>query len=207
MSKSKSYLYISNENIGEDFHKTTLDGVEYYSISVNQVRALRGKTFNEVARHPDLLYENIENKVSLFAAIKNSCFDSNFDVYSMKEFESVRHWHRHRMTFNRDYDPELNNALEDKAFTASSEDTGKVEYRVKKREVHFITRYVEIGKSSSVNQMGEFSDPNMAYEVAYAMAKLEHQKLGWQPGDERIVYPERPEGCKVDIPGVISHSN
>lgn len=115
--------------------------------------------------------------------------------------------HEKLIESSRDYDPELNNALEDKAFTAPSEDIGRVEYRVKKREVHFITRYVEIGKSSSVNEMGEFNDPSMAYEVAYGMARLEHQKLGWQPDDERIVYPERPEGCKVDIPGVISHSN
>lgn len=93
---------------------------------------------------------------------------------------------------------EPNNNLEGEAFT--SEDLGFIEYRVRKREVYYITRYVEIGKGNSCNEMGTFHDSNTAYEVAYGMAKLEHQKLGYETDDERIKYPERPEGCTVGIP-------
>lgn len=39
---------------------------------------------------------------------------------------------------------------------------------------------------------GQFESERVAYEVAYALCKEEHRRLGWSIGDERIRYPDAP---------------
>lgn len=75
------------------------------------------------------------------------------------------------------------------------EDFGKLEYRVKKVERYIITRFVEDASntSGSVSQRGEYENPDVAWEVAYALCKMEHERMGYPPADERIQYPRHPK--------------
>ena len=68
----------------------------------------------------------------------------------------------------------------------------KVEYRVKEIKRYIVTRYEESedSKSGSVSCRGEFDNYETAHSVGYAMAKLEHEKLGYPLDDERIIYPQ-----------------
>jgi hypothetical protein len=68
----------------------------------------------------------------------------------------------------------------------------KVEYRVISVTRYAVTRYEEGEQSAASRQVGEYGNAEMAYEVGYALAKAEHQRLGYPPGDERIQYPENP---------------
>jgi len=75
----------------------------------------------------------------------------------------------------------------------------KLEYRVRKVERYIITRYEEreeepgCAQAGSSSVRGEFSDANTAYEVAYALCKVEHEAhLGWPIDDERVQYPRHP---------------
>lgn len=81
-------------------------------------------------------------------------------------------------------------------------DITKLEYRVKKVERYIITRYEERGSAGSVSERGEFSNPDQAWETAYALCKVEHDHhLGWPIDDERVQYPRHPnadaEGVRV----------
>lgn len=73
----------------------------------------------------------------------------------------------------------------------------KIEYRVRKVERYFVTRYHETGKTGGSETRGEYDNPEVAHEVAYALCKAEHDRLGWEPGDERIQYP-RPLALEGD---------
>lgn len=67
----------------------------------------------------------------------------------------------------------------------------KVEYRVRQVTRFIVTRHHENGdgKTGGTDQKGEFDNMDMAYEVALALCKDEHQRLGYPVGDERIKYP------------------
>lgn len=71
----------------------------------------------------------------------------------------------------------------------------KVEYKVRPVTRYNVTRYTpdDAGNgraSGSCETKGEYLNPEIAYEVAYALCKAEHERLGYAPGDERIQYPE-----------------
>lgn len=75
----------------------------------------------------------------------------------------------------------------------------KVEYRVVPITRFQVTRYEEgvddetdgapRGNYCGCSQQGEFDNQTVAYEVAYALAAAEHQRLGWPLDDDRIKYP------------------
>lgn len=68
----------------------------------------------------------------------------------------------------------------------------KVEYRVRKVERHIVTRYHECADGEAgVDTKGEYENPEVAHEVAYALCSAEHDRLGWPVADERIQYPRR----------------
>ena len=69
----------------------------------------------------------------------------------------------------------------------------KIEYKVREVKRYIVTRYHESdnGGSCGVDAKGEFDNPNIAYEVAYALCKDDHERLGYPPADERIQYPDR----------------
>lgn len=71
-----------------------------------------------------------------------------------------------------------------------------IEYRVRPVTRYIITRYEQFpddGPQPGPRQLGEYDNDTVAYEVAYALCKAEHERLGLPIGDERIQYPERPE--------------
>jgi len=73
-------------------------------------------------------------------------------------------------------------------------DLSKVEYRVVPVTRYMITRYHELadGPGAGSETKGQFDNPTVAFEVAYALCKAEHDRLGFPPGDERIQYPRHP---------------
>lgn len=87
-------------------------------------------------------------------------------------------------------------------------DIGKIEYRVKKTERYIVTRYHEdaAGTVGGVDTKGEYDNADIAFEVGYALAKAEHERLGFPPGDMRIIYPAHP-GEQVSAARCIPRSN
>nr|WP_029924411.1 hypothetical protein [Ochrobactrum sp. UNC390CL2Tsu3S39] len=69
-------------------------------------------------------------------------------------------------------------------------DLTKIEYRVVPVTRYIVTRYHEEGRGAGCEHRGEFDNQQTAYDVGYALAKAEHDQLGWPVGDERITYPE-----------------
>lgn len=67
-----------------------------------------------------------------------------------------------------------------------------IEYRIKRVERFIVTRYEE-GKGSqtgSSRQFGkEFDNFETAYEVGYALARGEQERLGILPGDDGVIFP------------------
>lgn len=70
----------------------------------------------------------------------------------------------------------------------------KTEYRIRAKEIYYITRFHDDGEGvCDSRSLGEHTSAETAYQVAYALAKAEHERLGYAISDERIVYPERPD--------------
>lgn len=66
----------------------------------------------------------------------------------------------------------------------------QVEYRVRPVTRYIVTRFFKEGQGSGSEFKGEFDSPVVAYEVGYALAKEEHQRLGYPIADMRIKYPQ-----------------
>ncbi len=66
----------------------------------------------------------------------------------------------------------------------------KVEYKVREIKRYVVTRYHQDGKLAGVESKGEYDNYQIAYEVGYALAKAEHERLGYPVADMRIIYPE-----------------
>lgn len=76
-----------------------------------------------------------------------------------------------------------------------------IEYRVRPVTRYIVTRFErhvsaesESGGSSS---LGEYDCVDNAYDVAYALCKAEHERLGFPIGDERIQYPQMPRSLVI----------
>ena len=71
-----------------------------------------------------------------------------------------------------------------------------VEYRVVPINRYIVTRYElstsERGDSGGSDERGVYSNPDIAWEVAYALCKAEHERLGYPVDDPRIIYPTHP---------------
>lgn len=53
-----------------------------------------------------------------------------------------------------------------------------------------VTKYEERDDGSAgVQTCGIYDNPSMAYEVGYALCKADHDRLGYPPGDMRVIYP------------------
>jgi hypothetical protein len=72
-------------------------------------------------------------------------------------------------------------------------EVGKLEYRVRPITRYVVTRYEETvgGRTGGSSQCGEYDNADIAHEVAYALCKQEHDRLGFPLGDERIQYPKK----------------
>jgi len=89
----------------------------------------------------------------------------------------------------------------------SMADISKIEYRVRPITRYVVTRYHEDadGKSTgNSRQCGEYDNEEVAYEVGYALAKAEHDRLKFPLDDPRIVYPERVFTGRIGSGGVHS---
>jgi len=75
----------------------------------------------------------------------------------------------------------------------------KIEYKVRPVTRYVVTKYEnDCEGSASSGCLGEYDNGQLAYEVAYALARAEHQRLGFPPGDMRIIYPAIPEGVTIE---------
>lgn len=81
--------------------------------------------------------------------------------------------------------------------------TELIEYRVRPVTRYIITRFESAASASGDTEAsgdiagqsqhkGEHDNADVAYEIAYALAKHDHELKGWPPGDERIQYPRHP---------------
>ena len=73
----------------------------------------------------------------------------------------------------------------------------KIEYRVIPINRYIVTRYEAHdgdvkGAGCGSEERGTYSSPDTAYEVAYALCKAEHERLGFALDDDRIRYPGHP---------------
>jgi hypothetical protein len=75
----------------------------------------------------------------------------------------------------------------------------KIEYRVRPVTRYYVTRWYQGAAASGCDGLGEFDSEQTAYEVGYALAKAEHDRLGWPPGDERMRYPSHPNLSAADL--------
>lgn len=65
-----------------------------------------------------------------------------------------------------------------------------IEYRVRQVTRYIVTRYEQTANTAGCTQHGEFDRHETAHAVGYALAKAEHDRLGYPPGDMRIRYPD-----------------
>jgi hypothetical protein len=77
-----------------------------------------------------------------------------------------------------------------------------IEYRVRPVTRYVVTRYEASGNGAGVRTLGEYDNQMVAQEVGYALCKAEHERLGYPPGDMRIIYPQMVpvEGCPIPVP-------
>lgn len=80
----------------------------------------------------------------------------------------------------------------------------KIEYRVRPVTRFIVTRWQgdEAGHCQQASQTvgNDYSNADTAYEVAYALCKAEHDRLGYPPGDERVQYPYHPSRVGIEAP-------
>lgn len=67
-----------------------------------------------------------------------------------------------------------------------------IEYKVRPVTRYVVTRFRRIGSENGTGSEihGEFDNSEIAYAVAYALCRAEHERLGWPVDDERIQYPQ-----------------
>lgn len=65
-----------------------------------------------------------------------------------------------------------------------------IEYKVRPVTRYIVTRFTRSGGAAGCEQKGEFDNESNARAVAYALCRDEHERLGWEPGDMRIRYPD-----------------
>lgn len=75
----------------------------------------------------------------------------------------------------------------------------EVEYRVRPTVRYTVTRYHKDDKSGGCETRGEFDNFETAYAVGYALAKHEHDQLGYPISDERIKYPDTLAPVLVEV--------
>lgn len=65
-----------------------------------------------------------------------------------------------------------------------------IQYKVKPITRYIVTRFERSGQSgTAVTERGQFDSYDTAYDVAYAMCKLEHDMAGTGPDDADFQYP------------------
>ena len=79
-------------------------------------------------------------------------------------------------------------------------DKVQIEYRVRKVDRYIVTRFArtELHPNGISETQGEYDHSLMAENIAYALARQEHNALGWPMDDPRIRYPAKDEPAIQD---------
>lgn len=67
-----------------------------------------------------------------------------------------------------------------------------IQYQVRPVTRFIVTRYETGPEGGSISERGEYNNADVAYEVAYALCKRDHEVTGYPIGDDRIQYPRHP---------------
>jgi hypothetical protein len=85
------------------------------------------------------------------------------------------------------------------AFEEDQMDKEHTEYRVRAVTRFIVTKAEWVvhengtESGSTARQLGpEYPNEDMAYEVGYALARQESERMGCSPFDDRVIYPMRP---------------
>lgn len=82
----------------------------------------------------------------------------------------------------------------------------QIEYRIKPVTRYIVTRHESGDHSIGSEQIGnEYDTADVAYQVGYAVCKVEHERLGWPIDDMRIQYPRDPS--EPSAQGIPQESN
>lgn len=65
-----------------------------------------------------------------------------------------------------------------------------IQYSVRPITRYIITRYHADGDAAGVETKGEYDSARVAYEVAYALCKAEHDAAKTEPDDMNFIYPD-----------------
>lgn len=68
--------------------------------------------------------------------------------------------------------------------------TELIEYKVRPVTRYVVTKFERNGDMQGSSQCGTFDTYDTAYAVGYALAKADHEKMGWPVDDMRIQYPQ-----------------
>ena len=74
----------------------------------------------------------------------------------------------------------------------------QIEYRIKPVTRYVVTRFHSGENVGGVNTCGEYLNGEVAYHVAYALCRTEHEKSGEPLGSTNFVYPDIPKGVSVE---------
>lgn len=66
-----------------------------------------------------------------------------------------------------------------------------IEYRVKPVVRFIVTRFEAEDRACGSSQRGEYDNQDVAYEVAYALCKMEHEAAGAPLDSMEFIYPEK----------------
>lgn len=66
-----------------------------------------------------------------------------------------------------------------------------IEYRVRPITRYVVTRFESGENSVGSSTRGEYDNERTAYDVAYALCKAEHERLGFPLDSMEIIYPSR----------------
>ncbi len=84
-----------------------------------------------------------------------------------------------------------------------SESSTEIEYRIREVTRYIVTKWHSEtgpnGDSGGVETIGEYGNSAAAYDVAYALCKIEHGKLGYALDDPRITYPKIDYMTSADL--------
>lgn len=74
----------------------------------------------------------------------------------------------------------------------------QVEYRVRPVTKFIVTRSEQGRNCGSVETRGQYENAEVAYQVAYALCKAEHDKSGEPTGSMSFIYPQEAGGHASD---------
>lgn len=72
-----------------------------------------------------------------------------------------------------------------------------VEFKVRPAGRYIVTRYEDNANGDGSTQVGEYASAEVAYHVAYALCRTEHEKSGEPVDSKMFVYPQIPDDAEV----------